>query len=118
MSTIIGNRYEEIALNFLLKKKLSLIIKNFKTKIGEIDIILTDKEFLVFVEVRFREDNDYASGLESITYQKQRKIIKTAQMFLVHNKEYQNFYCRFDVISISRYDNKIQIHWIKNAFSN
>ncbi len=117
-SIVVGKRYEKLALHFLQKHGLSLIQQNYNQKTGEIDLILEDNEFLIFAEVRYRKPNSYASGLESIDYRKQRKIIKTAKLFLLQNKKYQNAYCRFDVLSISSYDNKTKIHWIKNAFSD
>ncbi len=73
---------------------------------------MQDQETLVFVEVRYRKHNDYGSGLESITRAKQRKIIRTAQHYLLTSRK-QHCPCRFDVIT---YTNDQKINWIKDAF--
>jgi putative endonuclease len=78
---------------------------------GEIDLIMTDENCLIFVEVRLRTNPNYGSGAESVTLTKQRKIIRTAQFYLL-NHAIGNRDCRFDVISI---DDKID--WIQGAFS-
>jgi putative endonuclease len=78
---------------------------------GEIDLIMTDENCLIFVEVRLRTNPNYGSGAESVTLTKQRKIIRTTQFYLL-NHAIGNRDCRFDVISI---DDKID--WIQGAFS-
>ena len=74
---------------------------------------MRDKKEYVFIEVRFRKRTDYGSGLESISYYKQKKILNTALLYLVKHKMVDTAFCRFDVISISD-DNNIE--WIKQAF--
>ena len=79
---------------------------------------------LVFVEVRFRKNNDYGGGLESITPAKQRKLRNTAEFYLQQNSQYKN--ARFDVVSMSKnnqtgwYSGWQKQHytfdWISNAF--
>lgn len=73
---------------------------------------MEDKETLVFVEVRFRKQNDYGGALESVTRSKQRKIIRTAQYYLQTERK-EDCPCRFDVIAIEP-EQKFQ--WIKDAF--
>jgi putative endonuclease len=90
----------EAACNDYLKScGLKLVEKNFSCRLGEIDIIMTDKNILVFVEVRFRKNNNYGDGLESITMAKQQKLRKTAELYLQQNNQYKN--ARFDVVSMS-----------------
>ncbi len=112
----IGNSAEDLALNYLLAKKLKLIKRNYLTKLGEIDIIMTDKDTLVFIEVRFKKSNNFGFAFETINKAKQDRIIKTAQHFLQNNSKYKNFICRFDVININynlKYNN---VDWIIDAF--
>jgi len=61
---------------------------------------MLDKKLLVFVEVRYRKNNVYGGGLESITFSKQEKLRRTAELFLQENSQYKN--ARFDVVSMSK----------------
>lgn len=81
---------------------------------------MLDKKILVFVEVRFRKDDSFGGGLESITAAKQRKLRKTAELYLQQNNQHKN--ARFDVVSMSKStqtsDDKQEyiFEWITNAF--
>ena len=107
-----GHRAEQAALDYLLTHGFTLVRRNFSCKMGEIDLILKDSKTLIFVEVRLRHNPYYGSGAESVTFKKRRKIINTAQFFLLKFPLQGNLDCRFDVISM---DGKIE--WIKNAFT-
>jgi len=107
-----GQEKEQQACAYLTNQGLELINQNYQCKVGEIDLIMRDKETLVFVEVRFRNQANYGDGLESVTRNKQRKIIRTAQYYLLTNKQYQDDPCRFDVVAIAPQ----KIDWIKDAF--
>ena len=109
-----GEGIEQLAENWLMQQGLEPIERNYGIKAGEIDLILQHEQVLVFVEVRYRADDKHGSGAESITYQKQRKLRKTAEHYL--QKQFGNTPpdCRFDVISAS--GNPVVFDWIKNAF--
>ena len=111
----------ELACSHYLKKKgLKLISNNFSSRYGEIDLIMLDGRTLVFVEVRFRKNNNFGDGLASVTISKQTKLRKTAELYLQKNSRYKN--ARFDVVSMSKKnqtDNATQLFtfdWITNAF--
>lgn len=108
MSKLVGNQAEDIALNYLLNQGLKLIERNFYSRFGEIDLIMRDKESLVFVEVKFRK-NGVDSALESITYAKQKKLVKAAQFYLA--KLGHECVCRFDAVVFSNLED---IMWLKN----
>jgi len=112
----LGLKSEQQACDYLLQKSLTLIEKNYSVRCGEIDLIMKDKEELIFVEVRSRHKNNYANALESITLSKQKKLRLTAEHYL--NKHYQNHppACRFDVVAIDLTQTSFNIEWIKNAF--
>ncbi len=114
MSRDIGTAMELKALNFLRKQGLELLQRNFNTRMGEIDLIMTDQDTLVFIEVRYRQNQNYGSALESVNFTKQQKLIKTAQYFLQTQKHYQKLHCRFDVIAFSKDNNRPE--WIRSAF--
>lgn len=114
MSLQEGYKAEAIALNFLKKNGLSLKANNYRCKLGEIDLIMLDGLYLVFIEVKMRKTNDFGGALASITAFKQQKIKKTAALYLLHNNCYDKYPVRFDVITIQ--GEPQQINWIKNAF--
>jgi len=81
---------------------------------------MLDKNMLVFVEVRFRKNNNFGGGLESITVAKQLKLRRTAELYLQQNRQYEN--ARFDVVSMSKNNQngndkqEFIFDWIINAF--
>ncbi len=115
-----GEDAEAACCRYLKSQGLKLLSTNFSCRAGEIDIIMLDKKMLVFVEVRFRKNNLFGGGLESITPSKQLKLRKTAEFYLQQNTQYKN--ARFDVVSMSKNnqtsDNKqpYSFDWITNAF--
>lgn len=104
---------EKIAETFLLKQGLKLITSNYHCPYGEIDLIMQDKESLVFVEVRLRTNTQFGSAAASITPQKQQKLMRTAQHYL--QKTNAKLACRFDAVLLSKADAE-NIDWIRNAF--
>lgn len=109
----IGRLAEQEACDFLLKQGLQLIIQNYRGPQGEIDLIMQDGDDRVFVEVRKRNRSDFGDAIESVSYQKQQKIIHTALRYLQSINGLDNIACRFDIIGIQQ--NKIE--WIKDAFT-
>lgn len=107
-----GVKYEKQALAFLKQQGLLLICQNFYCRYGEIDLIMSDQDTLVFVEVRYRKNQDYGGATASITQQKQKKLIKTAKHYL--SQLDSEPYCRFDVIAINQAT--AQPQWIQDAF--
>ena len=108
-----GDEKEKIAETFLSSKGLDLIERNFNSKVGEIDLIMKDGEYLVFIEVRYRDNKDYGGALASITPHKQRKFHKAAEFYLIKNFSNSPPPCRIDAIGIEAEN---EIEWIKNAF--
>lgn len=113
----IGNRAEEEAQSYLAKRGLILRERNYRCKMGEIDLIMSDGEALVFVEVRSRSNPTYGSALESVNYRKQQRLIQAAKHYLQKKRIGERLACRFDVVSIEpgAGNNKI-IQWVPNAF--
>ena len=115
-----GEDAEAACSRYLKSQGLKLLSTNFSCRLGEIDIIMLDKNMLVFVEVRFRKNNNFGDGLESITAAKQRKLRRTAELYLQQNSQYEN--ARFDVVSMSKSTQtrlggqQYTFDWISNAF--
>lgn len=113
---IAGNHAEAMAKAFLLEKGLNFLYHQYRTKTGEIDLIMQDKNEIVFVEVRFRDRNTLVDPLDTITYAKRQKLIRTALCFAQTHPWISAFSQRFDVICISGNELNSKISWIPNAF--
>lgn len=110
----LGEMGEGLAVTFLKKKGYKLITQNFKTRIGEIDIIARDGDTLVFVEVKTRESIAYGKPFEAVDYFKKRKIANVALLYLKKLKEIPP--CRFDVVSIFFDQGRPECELIRGAF--
>lgn len=113
-----GVQAEQQALQYLQQQGLRLIDQNFACKTGEIDLIMLDQAYLVFIEVRFRSQSRYGSASSSITRGKQGKIRNTAARFLQHNPQHSQRLCRFDVVAIDATPDapSPSVQWIQSAF--
>ncbi|MDX2456067.1 MAG: YraN family protein [Gammaproteobacteria bacterium] len=109
-----GKDAENRACRYLQARGLQLLHRNYRSKGGEIDLILQDTDSLVFVEVRYRQQPGFGSAAESVDWRKQSKLIACARHFLQAHPDTARQPCRFDVISISGSSNNIE--WIQNAF--
>lgn len=120
-STIsIGATAEAQAELFLQQQGLVTRTKNYRCKLGEIDLIMLQKTALgttfVFVEVRLRTNKRFAPAVETVDYRKQQKIIRTATRFLQEQRLFDKVACRFDVIALDQTGTAPPIQWIQNAF--
>lgn len=106
-----GENAEDQALQYLINYGLKPVCRNFRCKQGELDLIMSDNDTLVVIEVRFRKSDKYGSAAESITKSKQSRIIAATQNYISTNKI--SCAIRFDVVAIS---GKRELDWIKNAF--
>lgn len=95
----LGNLGEKLALKYLKNKGYQFIAKNFRWRFGEIDLILQDKNILVFVEVKTRVHPDFGNPEEAITPWKIRSLIKTARYFVLKHPQLPGS-LRLDVIAI------------------
>lgn len=109
-----GQAAEAFACKYLQEKGLRLITKNFHSRFGEIDIIMQEENSLVFIEVRYRKNQDFGGAKASITPGKQKKIRNTALLYM--QKKGHEFNARFDVIAITGEENNLITEWIQNAF--
>ena len=113
-----GKWGEGIALEFLIKKDYKTVATGFRSRFGEIDLIVKDKEYLVFVEVKTRKNANFAHAREYVSKQKQRKIIATANYWLAIRPT--KLQPRFDVIEVYATDGDYisapEIIHIENAF--
>jgi len=92
-----------------------ILKRNYKTRLGEIDIIARDRETICFVEVKSRTTGRFGLPQEAVSKSKQRQIAKTALMFLKENGLLDNL-ARFDVVSVFSSESGMKLELIKNAF--
>ena len=111
-----GRWAEQTALEYLLGKKLKLLEKNYRSTFGEIDLIMQDKNIILFIEVRYRSSKHFYTALESINRKKCERIIATSHQYLFENRSASQLDCRFDVVALSGPQETPMIEWIKNAF--
>ena len=106
-----GNEGEETACQYLTAKGLVCRERNYRLRGGEIDLVMEDGDFLVFVEVKRRRSLDYGAPEEAVTAAKIRRMTKTALTYVVQKKLTDRM-MRFDVVSIDASG----VHHIPNAF--
>jgi len=109
-----GKNGEILACQFLKKHKLQLVESNYHCRYGEIDLIMRDRDSLVFVEVRYRASDTFGSAKESVNFHKQQRLIATARHYLQQTQA--PLASRFDVVAISGIGQNKNIDWLVNAF--
>ncbi len=105
-----GKKAENTALAYLVREGLTLERRNFRCRGGEIDLIMRDAAYWVFIEVRYRRSSRFGAPQATVDRRKQQRLILAARHFLAGRAESP---CRFDVVAISGEE---PIMWIKNAF--
>lgn len=108
----LGALHESRALAHMQAAGLTLIQRNFNSKVGEIDLIMRDGEQIVFVEVRFRSAGSFVDGISSVGDSKRKRFLKAVKYFLLTHPDYAERILRFDVISVSNQE----LDWHQNAF--
>ena len=118
MSTTLqrGSQWERAAESFLRQRGMRTLTRNYRARVGEIDLVMLDGNTLVFAEVRFRADESYGSGAETVTRAKQQRIIRAARNYLSRHAGVIDMPCRFDVVSIGTREGRTLIRWVRNAF--
>lgn len=97
-SKLTGAWGEAMAAEYLRKKRYKIESAGFTCKFGEIDLIVSNRKYLVFVEVKLRKTADFAKAMEFVDRRKQDRIRMTASLYLSQNPT--NLQPRFDVIEI------------------
>lgn len=110
----LGDEGEGLAIQFLHKNGYQILEQNYKTPVGEIDIIASEAETLVFIEVKTRKSIEFGMPYEAVNREKRRKISNTALLYLKRFKEIPP--CRFDVVSIYYENGGPELELIKDAF--
>lgn len=111
-----GQHGEDKACTWLIENGYKIIERNFRTRSGEIDIICTKGQKLIFVEVKSLPHGNLETLSHELNKLKQQKIIKTAKCYLQKHREYNSWYIQFDVLAL---DVPVldPVYHISNAFS-
>lgn len=112
---VLGQKGEDIAVNFLSEKGYKIVERNFRAGHGEIDIIAFDGNDLVFIEVKTSNSNVFGHPATWVSEHKQKIVGETAEAFIYKNK-YNDTDCRFDVITIEFNKGLYKIEHIEDAF--
>lgn len=110
-----GKKAEDLAARHLKRHGYKLITRNYRTKVGEIDIIAREGRTLVFIEVKARRSSRYGSPKAAVTARKQHQIAKAALWYLKETGQMQAK-ARFDVVAVNRQDREATIEIVRNAF--
>ena len=109
----LGRRAESAAFRYLRDQGLRPVARNFRRRGGEIDIIMLDADALVFVEVRYRRSAAFTEPGLTVDTHKQRKLIRTAALFVAAHRHLASHEMRFDVVAI---EERKPVRWIRDAF--
>lgn len=108
-----GRLAEDFACRYLQQRGLSLLARNYHCRRGEIDLIMKERDSIVFVEVRYRRNARFGTAAETVDRAKQSRLIAAAGYYLLCHAESARRPCRFDVVSITA---PAAVQWIRDAF--
>ncbi|MBI1818996.1 MAG: YraN family protein [Nitrospirae bacterium] len=109
-----GREAETYAASYLKQKGYKIVEKNYKTRFGEIDLIATDRNTLVFLEIKARQNDHFGGPAGAVTRTKRQKIVKMAKFYLMSKKIERDI--RFDVLLIVGALESPSVELIQNAF--
>ncbi len=112
----LGDRGEDLAVRYLLKRGYKVIEKNYRCFLGEIDLIARDKGTLVFVEIKARSSARFGFPQEAVSPFKQRKLIQVAKAYMAERHLGEAIATRFDVVAVQLTPSGPEIELIKDAF--
>jgi putative endonuclease len=107
-----GQRAEELCADLLRRAGLRILARNWRCRLGEIDLVAEEGGTLVFAEVRLRHDPRYGGAAESLTTAKRARLLAAARFFLARRAAAP---CRFDVLLLDALEPS-RVQWIRNAF--
>jgi len=112
----VGAHFETVALTHLERAGLSLVMRNFNCRYGELDLVMLDRDCLVFVEVRYRRASAFGDGADSVSAGKRARLARAAAMFLAAHPRFARHTCRFDVLAVAGDAAAPSLDWRRSAF--
>src|SRR5262245_7428036 len=108
-----GARAEELCAELLRRAGLRVLARNWRCRMGEIDLVAEEGGTIVFAEVRYRRGEAFGGAAESVTAAKRARLVAAARFYLARRPESN---CRFDVLLLDALEAS-RIQWIRNAFA-
>jgi uncharacterized protein (TIGR00252 family) len=112
-----GALAEDAACALLQARGLRLLARNARFPFGELDLVMRERDTLVFVEVRLRQDARFGGAAVSVDVAKRRKLALAADAWRAAHREHANAPCRFDVVAVVRGDTGLACEWLPAAFT-
>ncbi len=112
----VGQRGEDLAVDALREAGYEILDRNFRTPIGEIDVIAREGGALCFIEVKWRRDASMGHPAEAVTREKQRRLARTAEWYLARHRLFGSV-ARFDVVAILEGEGAPRVEILRDAFS-
>jgi putative endonuclease len=113
----IGRSAEDIAAEFLARNDVRILERNFRRRLGEIDIIGRVGDVLIIAEVRTRSSEAFGGAAASVDFVKQRKIIRATEQLLQKRRDFAQLRVRFDVLVVrDPFGPTPAVEWIQHAF--
>lgn len=113
----IGQRAEDVAAEFLRARGLDILQRNFRRRLGELDIVAREGDTLAIVEVRTRASACYGGAAASVDFRKQRRLVRAAMQLLQQRQDLMHLRVRFDVIAVAKIGSeKPEVEWLRHAF--
>lgn len=114
----IGRAAEDAAVHFLESRGLAILLRNYRRRLGELDIIARERDILVIAEVRTRASAAYGGAAATVGRSKQRRIIRATVQLLQQRRELAGLRIRFDVLVVrGPAARQPQVEWIQHAFA-
>jgi putative endonuclease len=114
---VLGRSAEDIAADFLTEQGLTVLLRNYRRRSGELDLVARDGDVLVIVEVRTRSTEEFGGAAASVDGWKQHKIARASAQLLQQRKDLARLRVRFDVIVVRGADgHRPTVDWLKHAF--
>jgi putative endonuclease len=115
---LLGAAAEQIAADFLRAQGLEILERNFRRRLGELDIIARDGDVLVIAEVRSRSSDQFGGAAASVDPRKQARLIRAASQLLQQRRDLARLRVRFDVLAVAEVGGGTpRVEWIRHAFS-
>ena len=111
-----GRKAEDIACVRLQREGLALAVRNYRSPYGEIDLVMQERDTLVFVEVRYRSSDEFGTPAETVDVRKQARLRATAEHYLQNTPRASKKACRFDIVALTGDGEGGDFRWLRNAF--
>ncbi|NLJ78561.1 MAG: YraN family protein [Tissierellia bacterium] len=109
-----GIKGEDIATKYLISRGYKILDRNYRTKVGEIDIIAMMSDVLIFIEVKARTNLDFGYPYEAVDWRKRDRILKTSLLYIQY-RDLRDYQIRYDIMEIYLGD-RTKVNHIENAF--